>query len=439
MRGGGPFGGTYPQPQVGVAPRAGISARGLRLIGLMQRSNASLGQQLVLHLSAMPAARVLSAQPATPDLMPHVGLVRHVESDELLGRMHRFTPAALEEGAVPSGESSLYAHVAGQLPLIFRQSPERIIAERFAEAIELSGWISTTVEAVAALCACPVEQASRILQKLQREIAPAGLFARSLAECLRLQAQDEGLLDAGMAQILDNLPLVAQGRLDQLAADCGLSAAVLSERLARMRRFDPKPGSRFDQSATRFCFGPDLVLHSEKTGWALELCGATLPRLSLADQPGDPAQIREVQWWIDAIESRNQRLLEVARCITRHQLGYLSGASPRPVPLAVGQIAAESGLHISSVGRIAAATTLQSTRGLLSLRALMPGRSTAHSELTTAALRQRLLDLITAEAKLLSDAAIAAVLAGEGIHLSGRAIAQHRAALGIGSSRRRRQ
>ena len=401
----------------------------------MQQSNARLERHLALQLAAMPAARLLSRPLPTAEMMPHIGLMRFAESEDLLRWLGAFTPAPHDPGDLTAGASGLYGHIADQLPLIFRQPAERVIAERYAEAIEASGWLGTTVEAVAALCACPVEQAQRILLKLQREIAPAGLFARSLAECLRLQAEEAGLLDAAMAKILDNLPLVAEGRLEKFATECGLSRAEFDDRLAQMRRFDPKPGSRFDQSETRFCFGPDLVMRHEPTGWTLELCGETLPRLSLLPEADDPGEIREVQWWIDAIERRNQCLLDVARRLARHQLAYLSGAAPAPIPLAVGQIAAETGLHTSSVGRIAAAATLRSPRGILSLRALMPGRSSARHDLSTLSLRQRLRDLIAAEAKPLSDAAIADVLAAEGILLSGRAIAQHRAALGIGSSR----
>ncbi|MDR7126977.1 hypothetical protein [Pseudotabrizicola sp. 4114] len=437
MQKAGPFGRTTPQAKAGLSNS--LSARKLTLIGLMLRSNFGLGQQLTQTLAAIPAARLVYAPTVTADLMPHVGLVRHEDSERLLRRLGAFTPAVLDPGAIPTAEKGLYGHIAAQLPLIFRQPSERVIAERYAEAIEPWGWLGTTVAAVAARCACPAEDAQRILLKLQSEIVPSGLFARGLSECLRLQAGDAGLLDAGMAIILDNLPLLAEGKLDLLATRSGMSRPELDVRLGQIRRFDPKPGSRFDQSSTRFCFGPDLVLRHERTGWTLELCGETLPRLTLSEHADDPAGVREVRWWIDAIESRNQKLLTVARLITRHQLAYLSGAAPAPVPLAVGQIAARTGLHISSVGRIAGATTVHSPRGLLSLRALMPGSSGARSDLSTTALRQRLRDLIADEVKPLSDAAIVAVLAADGIHLSRRAIAQHRAALGIGSSRDRSQ
>ncbi|MBE2276309.1 MAG: RNA polymerase sigma-54 factor [Rhodobacteraceae bacterium] len=434
-------GGAGPQPEAGV--RAGISARTLTMLGLSQLSNAGLAQDLTRRLADEPAARLVLPAGPGPGLLPHVGLVRHDESEDLFRRLAPFGgPSAGDGPEMPAGSDSLFAHVAAQLPLIFRQPVERVVAERFAEAIEPSGWLGTTVEAVAGLSACPVEEAERILRKLQLGVEPAGLFARSLAECLRLQAEEAGKSDPVMQAVLDNLPMLAAGRHGRLAELCGVPAGQIADRLAILRRFDPKPGARFDhQTAAIRCFGPDLVLRRQGSGWSLELCGETLPRLGIAADARDPAAMRNVQWWIDALDRRNRRLLDVARHVAGQQIAYLSGAAAAPLPLAMGEVATATGVHVSGVSRIAAAATLRAPRGLVSLRALMPGRSAARADLSTAALRGLLRRMLADEppGRPRSDARIAADLALQGIVISGRAVAQHRAAMGLGSSRARRR
>ena len=52
-------------------------------------------------------------------------------------------------------------------------------------------------------------------------IEPAGLFARTLAECLKLQAKDKALLDETLENILDNLHLLGSGKFDLLKRRCG--------------------------------------------------------------------------------------------------------------------------------------------------------------------------------------------------------------------------
>ena len=58
--------------------------------------------------------------------------------------------------------------------------------------------------------------------KLQ-EIEPAGLFARSLKECLILQAKDSDQYCQNLAVVLDNLHLMATGKFDLLKRRSGCS------------------------------------------------------------------------------------------------------------------------------------------------------------------------------------------------------------------------
>ena len=55
-----------------------------------------------------------------------------------------------------------------------------------------------------------------------RQIEPAGLFARTVAECLGAQLAERDRLDPAMKALLDNLDLVAAGELGQLRRRCGV-------------------------------------------------------------------------------------------------------------------------------------------------------------------------------------------------------------------------
>jgi RNA polymerase sigma-54 factor len=75
-----------------------------------------------------------------------------------------------------------------------------------------------------------------------RALDPTGIGARSLAECLALQAREADRYDPCMAKLLDNLELLARGELARLKRMCGVDDEDFAEMLAELRGYDPKPG-----------------------------------------------------------------------------------------------------------------------------------------------------------------------------------------------------
>jgi RNA polymerase sigma-54 factor len=75
---------------------------------------------------------------------------------------------------------------------------------------------------------------------------PAGIFARTLSECLTLQAKEQGSYDTIMATILENLELLGKGELAILARKANAEIADIAKRLQIIRSFNPKPTASFD-------------------------------------------------------------------------------------------------------------------------------------------------------------------------------------------------
>ena len=82
---------------------------------------------------------------------------------------------------------SLYAHICAEIDRMLTDPKERMIGYVYAESLEPSGWLGQSVEEMAKMLNISSELAELVLSKLQT-IEPAGLFARSLKECLQLQA-----------------------------------------------------------------------------------------------------------------------------------------------------------------------------------------------------------------------------------------------------------
>lgn len=331
----------------------------------------------------------------------------------------------------------LVAHVEAQLGLLLRDQADRAIARHFLEALEPSGWLGAPVATVAARAGCSPARAEAVLARLQ-QVEPAGLFARGLAECLRLQAEDRGLLTPAFAALLANLPLAAEGDADALALACGVPTAEVAALMRRLRGLDPKPGAAFGQGPVPDR-APDLLLRPVPEGWLLELNDTTLPAVTVRPQAegGGAEALRAARWLDHAFRRRNATVLAIAAEIVARQQGLLARGRDAMDALTIAEVAGATGLHRSTVSRVTAALRVALPGRVLPLRAFFsapaPATLSGPAPLSTAAARALLARLVAAEnpAAPLSDAALAGRLAEAGAAVARRTVAKYRSEAGI--------
>ena len=106
-----------------------------------------------------------------------------------------------------------------------------------------------------------------------------GRGRRPLAgRCLALQAKAADRYDPAMARLIDNLDLLSKGRTGDLKRICGVDDEDLADMIRELRAYDPKPGCRFMASGAEDVT-PDVFVRTLRSGHAVELNQATLPRL----------------------------------------------------------------------------------------------------------------------------------------------------------------
>ena len=276
-----------------------------------------------------------------------------------------------------------------------------------------------------------------MLRRLQARTEPTGLFARNLADCLRLQAEEAHELDAIMAAVLGRLDLVASGDIDRLARDAGVLPDAVRLRIGRLRGYDPKPGAGFEPMAAPVR-EPDLVAEKRDGGWVVSLNRSALPTVSLGEGRGkDRAAAQAI---LRMVEGRNITLLSVGQEILLRQVGALETGLGALVPMTMADVAGAVGLHESTVSRVVAGTAVDTPRGTWWLRSLFT-QALYDGGMAAGALRDRMARLIAAEdpAAPLSDAALAAALSETGAPLARRTVAKYRAMLKLPPAGRRRR
>lgn len=332
---------------------------------------------------------------------------------------------------------SLMAHVEAQIPRLVATA-DRKIAQALSEALDPAGFLDTPPETIAARLGLAPARVERVLTALQR-IEPRGLFARSVAECLRLQLAAEGPIPPTMQRVLDALPRLAEGGPEAIVAATGLSADAVQTALARLRGLDPRPAAGFATDAVPPRVA-DLIFAETEGTWQAALNPESLPVLTLeeAAAPGRGTRLARDRsaalGLIRAVERRNRTLLALGALLAREQAAFLRQGEAGLRVLTMRSAAASLGVHESSVSRIAGSASAETPQGTKSLRAFF-ARAVRQSEGTRAApaVRARIATLIAAEDARapLSDAEIAGRLGQEGIDVSRRVVAKLRHAAGL--------
>ena len=370
-------------------------------------------------------------------------------------------PTALDFAA--GQPPSLAAHVLGQIDIVFTDSGERQIALKLAEGLDEAGYCRLDALDIArALDVCPAT-VEMVWARL-RQMEPAGLFARTLAECLGAQLAERDRLDPAMKIFLDNLDLVGVGELGQLRRRCGVDEEDLHDMLAELRALDPRPGRRFDFEPIQ-PVAPDLFLtavrdaETGEQGWHIELNSDALPKVlidrnyhatlmkgtrSKADRDFVAEHFQSANWLVKTLEQRATTILKVAREIVRQQDGFFRRGVSALKPLVLRDIAVATELHESTVSRVTSNKYIATPRGIFELKYFFTSALSARTPgalVSSEAVRSRIRHLVNGEnaVRPLSDDRIVELLQGEGIEIARRTVAKYREAMRIPSSAERRR
>jgi RNA polymerase sigma-54 factor len=361
------------------------------------------------------------------------------------------------EQVLPS-EITLRDHLLAQINIEITDPAERLIALHLTDMLDEAGYLVGDIAEPALLLGCSEDQIVAILEKLQH-LDPAGVFARSLAECLALQLREKDRLDPAMQALLAHLDLLAKRDLPGLRRLCGVDGEDLTEMIEEIKALNPKPGLAFETHVSQ-PITPDVIVRPHpKNGWQIELNADTLPRIlvnqtyyakvsqgtsSKQDRDYIAERLQSANWLVRSLHQRATTILKVATEIVRRQEGFFMRGVQHLRPLTLRDIAEVIEMHESTVSRVTANKYMATPRGIYELKYFFTSAiassegGDAHS---AEAVRYRIKELIDREKpeEVLSDDRIVEILNGEGIDIARRTVAKYREALRIPSSVQRRR
>ncbi|GMN14153.1 RNA polymerase factor sigma-54 [Altererythrobacter sp. MTPC7] len=358
-----------------------------------------------------------------------------------------------------SGQLSLTDHLLEQVGSIAANAREEFIARHLIAMVDDAGYLPADLRPVARELGTTLDDVEDALFVVQ-SLDPTGVGARSLSECLALQAREADRYDPCMQRLIDNLDLVAKGDLARLKRMCDVDDEDFADMLAELRQYDPKPGLAFG-SIEASAVVPDILLSRSPAGeWKIALNPDTLPRLvvnrdyalELQDGCTDRAskswlkeKLADARWLINALDQRQKTILAVSAEIVKQQAGFFREGVSKLKPLTLREVAEEIEMHESTVSRVTSNKYISTERGTFELKYFFSsgvGRLGAEGEgASSQAVKARIKALTDAEEpkKILSDDKLVELLKAEGFDIARRTVAKYREAMGIGSSVQRRR
>ena len=356
-----------------------------------------------------------------------------------------------ERGFAPPDTPTLRDHLRSQLSLTNLSARDRGFVALLIDALDEDGYLTQSLEEIAALLPAEAEAAPEELSIALRHLhhfEPAGVGARSPGECLALQLKnraDEPAHRVALDIVEKHLELLAARDYARLKTLTGASEDLLRAAQRLIRTLNPRPGAAFAKVEARYVI-PDVIVRKVRNAWRASLNPDAMPRLRINRLYAEIAagartggslssQLQEARWLIKNVQQRFETILRVSQAIVDRQRHFLEHGEVAMRPLVLREIAETLSLHESTISRVTTQKYMATPRGTFELKYFFGSHvaTEAGGAASSTAIRALIKQLVAAEdAKApLSDARISQILGEQGIVVARRTIAKYRESLQI--------
>ncbi|WP_367606391.1 RNA polymerase factor sigma-54 [Legionella sp. W05-934-2] len=452
--------------QLNISQQLTLTPQLQQAIRLLQLSTIDLQQEIQQILETNPLLEATQEEPTNEE--PEVKTVE-IDDDYQWANLfesafHNFSEDKQSFENLYSTTTDLHQHLTWQLTLSTLSIVDKVIGAAIIDACHEDGFLTLPIEDIfhslkQELSELEFDEVIAVKHFLQN-LDPIGCCSSDLADCLLVQLNhypvEEPLKALTKSILSESLTLLGQHNYKQIKKDYRISDDQLNKVLDIIHRLHPKPGEMIQQEFTEYVI-PDVIVRKDNGEWQVALNNQSLPKLSInnqyaqllkqspnqADSTYLKSNLQEAKWFLKSIQSRQETLLNVARCIMEKQKDFLEHGEVAMKPLVLNDISTELGLHESTVSRVTTQKFIHTPRGLYELKYFFSSQVQTDSGggCSSTAIRAVIKQLIQEEngKKPLSDSKIANLIAQQGIHVARRTVAKYREAMGIPPSSARKK
>ena len=347
-----------------------------------------------------------------------------------------------------NGSPSLYDYLHCQTIFMNIAAEERKFLSFLIHNINESGYLEIEINEACELININESLGQRVLTILQG-LEPAGIGARNLQECLILQLERKEILTSSNDIILSKFfNEFVNKKWKVIETKTGISMVDIQLLWDKTQKLNPRPGLSMSNERTEYIV-PDIIVEKVKGHWLIEIADESYVKIRLNDnyyhelasvenselQTYLKEKYNQFQWLKQSLEQRQGTIKKVMDAIIKRQEEYFVYKQNILKPMTMQEIAAEIGVHESTVSRTVKNKYVKAPAGTFLLRNLFSSQI-SDTDISRDTVKTELINLIECEDKTkpYSDQQIVNVLKEIGIKVSRRTITKYRDSLSIPSS-----
>ncbi|WP_449727767.1 RNA polymerase factor sigma-54 [Clostridium culturomicium] len=299
-----------------------------------------------------------------------------------------------------------------------------------------------------------VEKGLEIIQSFE----PAGIGARNLSECLKIQLGRKGIHDEILNRIIDEYLLeISKGKYQQLSKILNILPKQVQEYEDIIKELEPKPSRGFFTGEEIGYVVPDVYVRKLNDEYIVLMNEGVLPKLMINNtykkvlefsQDKNTIEyvkekISSAMFLIKSIESRKNTLCRVMEEVVKSQREYFDKGDDYLKPMTIKYIAQKLDMHESTVSRAIRDKYVALNSGEIKrIKSLFTSYvNIRNEEVSVSNVKKDIERIIEGENKNkpFSDSVICEQLNKQGIDISRRTVAKYREELGIKSSSQRKR
>lgn len=373
-----------------------------------------------------------------------------------------YAPAQKDFSDRPSLENmaaygeSLFNHLLSQLQLSRIEGHDRRIALEIIGNVDENGYVDAEIGELAESLRIEPSEVERVLSLVQ-EFEPRGVAARSIQECLLIQARGlEPPHEIAVRILHETFELFEHGKFDAVARRLKVSLEQVQEAVKVISSLNPRPGGAFTDTSSRYVI-PDIFVVKDGNEYVVVLNDEGLPRLRISpfyqkqlhancSTSGAKSYIQEkmrgAMWLIKSIHQRQRTIFKVTQSIVKFQRGFFDKGIDYLRPMVLKDVADDIEMHESTISRVTTNKYVHTPRGTFELKYFFnSGIPQGNDAIASESVKNQILKIVKNEnpKKPASDKQIADELARSQIHIARRTVAKYRENLGIPPSSKRKK
>jgi RNA polymerase sigma-54 factor len=351
--------------------------------------------------------------------------------------------------------TSLFDHILWQLKLTPLSETEQALGMLIIGNLDADGYLKDPpLEEIAADAKVTFELAEGVLKKIQK-LDPVGVGARTLEECLLIQAEHQDLDDElVISMIRGHLGNLEKKNYAAIARDLKEPLEEIYEASKVIMELDPRPGRQYSADEPHY-ITPDVYVHKVGDKFFVVPNDDGLPKLKISSfyrtaLSGSPQareyiqdKLRSAQWLIRSIQQRQRTIVKVTESIIKFQREFFEKGIAYLKPLILRDVAEDISMHESTISRVTTNKYIHTPQGIFELKYFFnSGISRMDGdEVASEAVKNKIKAIIGSEDSRHphSDQKIVELLRDQNIDIARRTVAKYREQLGILSSSKRKQ